>query len=320
VIGIPVNDLTCLGSITELVADLAAKKEPWLLELAAAHETTSSLATWIRSLPQRDDDGTPEDGPKVDDCDPPQRVRIPAEDPNCVERAALFLATAEVIDPNPVRQLATIDTPIGLHTFPVESGAPVILDPRVPHDCAHIALSLAKDGPVTVDTREAIEWTARLAEAGAAPQRNGPGRVRRARNAVLELVDRGVAPVDGVTTETIGWMLAMAEHVARQYGSRALSVVRTTASAIAELADEAITRARPTPRNFALEGRWHALRGPGVAVRPRTNRRARGSRRGDARSEVEARSARHRCRPDRSRRGRAEHEGLSLGHATPTKH
>jgi hypothetical protein len=79
--------------------------------------------------------------------------------------------------------------------------------------------------------------------------------VRRARNAVLDLVDHGVAPADDAATDSIGWMLALAEHVARTYGARALAVVRTTANAIAELADNAIARARrhADTRNFALE-------------------------------------------------------------------
>src|SRR5204863_6994110 len=54
---------------------------------------------------------------------------LPSEQPNCVERAALYLALAEMIDGEPVRRLATVNTPNGLHTFPTEDGAPVILDP-----------------------------------------------------------------------------------------------------------------------------------------------------------------------------------------------
>ena len=249
-IGLPFNDLQCLGSITEVVAELVANEDPVLVELAETHGTTEKLAQWIRTLPQRDDDGKRGDGPKVDACEPPQRLRIPAPDPNCVERAALFVGVAELIDPEPVRQLATLETPIGLHTFPVENGAPVILDPRIPRNCAQIGLELAKPGPVTVDARDAIEWTAQLAEAGAALHRNGPTRVRKARNAITRLVDDGVAPADAATTDSIAWLLAMAEQVAKRYGARALAIVRTTAQAIAGLADEAISRAQ---RNLALE-------------------------------------------------------------------
>lgn len=247
-IGLPFNDLTCLGSITEVAAELVTNRDVVITEIAEKHATTESLAAWIRGLPQRDDDGDKDDGPKVDECKPPQRLRLPAPDPNCVERAALYLAVAELIDPAPVRQLATLDTPVGLHTFPVENGAPVILDPRVTRNALEGGLYL--HGPLEIDPRDAIEWTAKLAEAGAASVRNGPSRVRRARNAIMELVDDGVAPASPEIVEVIGWMLALAEKVARRYGSRAMSIVRTTAQAVADLADEALARGQ---RNLSLE-------------------------------------------------------------------
>jgi len=250
VIGLPFNDYRCLGSITELVAELVGNGDPVLTELATKHATTEGLANWIRDLPQRDDDGAPGDGPKVKSCDPPQRLRLPAPDPNCVERAALYLGVAELIDPKPARQLATLDTPVGMHTFPIEHGVPVILDPRVPASCLDCGLAAAHEEPVAVEARDAIEWTAQLAEAGAAPMRNGPNRVRRARNAIVRLVDEGVAPADAGTTEAIAWMLALAERVARKYGPRALAIVRTTAQAVAQLADDALARVQ---RNVALD-------------------------------------------------------------------
>jgi len=242
VIGIPFNDLACLGSITEVVAELVTNQDTVIAEIAAKHSTTEGLAAWIRSLPQRDDDGEKGDGPKVDECKPPQRLRLPAEDPNCVERAALYLAVGEMIDPRPNRQLATLDTPIGLHTFPVENGVPIILDPRVPQSCLECGVAAAQDGPVTIEARDAIEWTAQLAEAGAANVRNGPSRVRRARNAMMQLVDDGTPPASAEVVETIAWLLALAEKVAHRYGPRALRIVRTTAQAIADLADEASAR------------------------------------------------------------------------------
>jgi hypothetical protein len=250
VIGLPFNDLRCLGSITEVVAEMVTNRDEVIAEIARKHPTTEGLATWIRSLPQRDDDGEADDGPKVKACKPIQRLRLPAEDPNCVERAALYIAVAELIDPHPVRQLATLDTELGLHTFPVENGAPVILDPRVPRNCLDCGVAALKSGPVTIEARDAIEWTAQLAEAGAANVRNGPSRVRRARNAVMELVEHGAAPASPEVIETIGWMLALAEKMARRYGARAISIVRTTAQAIADLADEALARSQ---RNLSLE-------------------------------------------------------------------
>ena len=249
-IGLPFNDRRCLGQITEVIAELVDHRDELLVQLANEHKTTDALVAAIRALPQRDDVGEEADGPKADACEPPQRLRIPAPDPNCVERAAWYIAEAELIDPGPTRQLATLDTPIGLHTFPVENGAPVILDPRVQRNGLDLGLARARPGPVAVEPREAIEWTAQLAEAGAAPYRNGPSRLRNARDAIRALVDHGVAPADADTVDAIAWLLMLAERVARKYGRRVVAMVRTTAQAIADLADEALTRAT---RNIALE-------------------------------------------------------------------
>lgn len=150
-----------------------------------------------------------------------------------------------------MRQLATLDTKIGLHTFPVENGAPVILDPRLPRNGLDCGMAAIAAGPAVVETRDAIEWTAQLAEAGAANVRNGPSRVRKARNAVVELVEHGTPPASPEVVEAIGWMFALAEKVARKYGTRAMNIVRTTAQAIADIADEALARAQT--RNLSLE-------------------------------------------------------------------
>ncbi|MBX3156803.1 MAG: hypothetical protein KF773_12425 [Deltaproteobacteria bacterium] len=254
-IGVPFNDLGCLGSITQTIAGLVRDREPAIVEIADKHASTESLAAWIRTLPQRDDTGDPQDGPKVVECDPEQRLRIPAADPNCVERSALYLAAAELIEPGPVRQLATLDTAIGLHTFPLESGAPIVLDPRVPRNGLRYGVTMAALGPVVVDARDAIEWSAQLAEdgAGAAPLRNGPSRVRVARNAVMRLVDEGAVPASS-EVDAMGWMFALAEQAARRYGARALTMVRTTARAIADVLDEVLAR---TQRNLTLNERDH---------------------------------------------------------------
>lgn len=249
-IGLPFNDLRCLGSITEVVAELVEHRDEVLLQLAEEYPTTDALAGYIRTLPQRDDDGERGDGPKVDDCAPPQRLRIPAPDPNCVERAALYIGVAELIDPHAVRQLATLDTPIGLHTFPIENGAPVILDPRVPRNCLDCGVMFLSQAPVAIAPRDAVEWTTQLAEVGAAHFRNGPSLVRRARDVMMRLVDEGVAPADDWEVEAVAWLLALAEGVSRKYGKRALAVVRSTAQAIADLADDALARTQQQ-RNIA---------------------------------------------------------------------
>lgn len=249
-IGLPLNDAQCLGTISELIAELVSNRDAVLVQLAAQHPTTDSFQGWLRNLPQRDDLGQPEDGPKVEACCPPQRLRIAPADPNCVERAALYLGVAELIDPHPVRQLATMNTPLGLHTFPVEGGAPVILDPRVSRNALGCGVALLAEGPVAIAPRTAIEWTTELAEVGAIAVRNGPSRVHVARNAIYRLVDRGIPPADEREVDVIGWLLSVAERVAHQYGPRALAIVRSTAQAIANLADEAIARAS---RNVSLE-------------------------------------------------------------------
>lgn len=256
-IGVPFNDHACLGAVTQTIADMVSQRDEVIAEIASRHPTTESLAEWIRSLPQRDDTGDKHDGPKVEACSPPQRLRIAPENPNCFERSATYVAIAELIDPTPVRQLATLDTPIGPHTFPVENGAPVILDPRVPRNALVDGLALLSQQPIEIEVHDAIEWTARLAEAGAAPYRNGPSRMRRARNALVRLVDQGAAP-DKREIDLMGWMLALAERTAEQIGQRALAIVRTTALAVADLVDQVIARravdaVAPKPRNLAIE-------------------------------------------------------------------
>jgi hypothetical protein len=270
VIGLPFdnNDLTCLGAITEVVAGLVARRDPLLAELAAKHPTTEALAAWIRSLPQRDDDGVPSDGPKVEACEPMQRLRIPAPDPNCVERAALYLGVAELLDPWPVRQLATLDLDWGRHTFPIESGAPIVLDPRVTSEALAYGLAQrnqlppagasgpspsprpADRGPFAIEVTEALEYTAQLAEAGARQVRNGPSRARFARNAIRSFVESGTPPSDERTVDAMGWFFATAEQVARAYGARALAIVRTSAQAIADLIDDVLARQQ---RNLSFE-------------------------------------------------------------------
>lgn len=256
-IGEPFNDAQCMGAITQVAAELVATRDPVILELARQHPTTESLAAWIRSLPQRDDMGSPSDGPKVHACVPSQRLRLPAPDPNCVERAALYVAVAEHLDPRPMRQLATLDTPIGLHTFPLEDGEPVILDPRVHRNGLAYGVAMQAPGPIAISVHDAITWTTQLAEIGAPDYRNGPSRVAEARQALDKLVNEGQAPATAREVDGIAWLLSLAEQVARRYGPRALQVIRSTAQAIAEMADEAILRSK---RNASLQVGGYTLR------------------------------------------------------------
>lgn len=242
-IGIPLNDFDCLAPISEIVADLVARRPAWLVDLAAQYPTREGIDEYIRGLPQRDDDGDPDDGPRVDECIPPQRLQIPSPHPNCVERTALRLVLTEVIDPRPVYQMATIDTPIGKHTFPVENGAPIILDPRLPPNCLDCPTAALVGKKVPIDPRAALAWTAQLAEQGAAEVRNGV-RLRNVEDLLLGMIDDGDGgrEIDADAAEEIAWLLATAEKIAERYGVLGKQIVRATADALRDVAEDNIAR------------------------------------------------------------------------------
>lgn len=259
-ITIPLNDRECLGAITEEMATRVLERDPAIVEIAMAHEDTSALAAWIRGLPQRDDTGLPCDGPKVEACEPAQRLRVPAEDPNCVERAALYIAAAELIDPVPVRKLATANTPDGLHTYPVEEGAPVVLDPTVSRNALAAGLFRATrprngQGVLTMTPAELVDWMADIAAEPAERFAQGQERVRNGRQAMrLVLVGR---PLCIAEIRDVAFVLALANREARLWGPSGPRMVTTAAHAIGKLDQDAATRwqARtvegqpPAPRN-----------------------------------------------------------------------
>jgi hypothetical protein len=81
-----------------------------------------AVIRWIQSRPQTDDDGR--EKVRVITCDVPQRVRLFADDPNCVERATdamILLDALELLgsEPKVKRALATVDKPLR-HTGLVE--------------------------------------------------------------------------------------------------------------------------------------------------------------------------------------------------------
>ena len=240
-IGLPFNDHQCLGAITQILATMVEERDPVLLELAAQYPTTSALIDYIRSLPQRDDLGDPADGPRVHACTPPQRVRIGALDPNCVERAALLVAVEEINHPEHTRQLATVDTPIGMHTFPLVDGRPIVLDPRVTNECLECGLAINTPGPVAVEPRNAVAWTIDMASQGAPQLRNGPSALYLGKNAIRRLLDEGAIPALR-DIDAMGLLFAIAERAAQRYGTRAVSIVRTAARALADILDAVLER------------------------------------------------------------------------------
>jgi hypothetical protein len=240
-IGLPFNDHQCLGAITQILATMVDDNDPVLLELAAQYPTTRQLTDYIRSLPQRDDLGDPSDGPRVHACTPPQRVRIGAPDPNCVERAALFLAVEEINRPQHTRQLATVDTPIGMHTFPLVDGKPIVLDPRVTRECLDCGLAISTPGPVAVEPRNAVAWLIDMAAQDAGQLRNGPSALYLGKNGIRRLLEDGAVPAPR-EIDAMGFLFALAERAAHRYGTRAVGIVRTAARALADVLDAVLAR------------------------------------------------------------------------------
>jgi hypothetical protein len=269
VIAEPLNDSECLGKLTRVA--LAATERDDVRQLAARFATTAALAAWIRSLPQRQDDGDPSDGPRVP-CDVTQRARVLPGTPNCVERSITFLAAAEVIDPDGVRQLATIETGSGRHTFPVENGHPVLLDPAMPRNALRAGLFMMS-APAAIpdeppDPRELLPWVADLA-ADQADDERGRARVRRARDAFDRLLAR--QPLTQADHAAIAYALDRADEAAPMFGDVGMFGVQLARKALqrsgvrcgckpsADVQAPGSPGASgassgPTPRNFSVGG------------------------------------------------------------------
>ncbi|TMQ13375.1 MAG: hypothetical protein E6J90_26735 [Deltaproteobacteria bacterium] len=284
-IGLPfgTNDTTCLTAASEQAAELVERRDPLLVDYAQQFRTTQEAYEHIRSLPQRDDEGAPDDGPKLEACEPVQRLRVPAPNPNCFERAILGQILGELLDPHPVRQLATLEFPWGRHTILLENGYPIVLDPRVsPEEIENgVATGLASNVPeqlepapvvadepdtqrptkrakkrnrVAIDVHDALEYTTRLGEEATRDQRNGPHRAWLARNAIRSLLETRTPPTDAHTADALHWFFKHAEDIARLYGRRALTIVQTTAAAIWDLIDDVLAQQeKHEPRNFSFE-------------------------------------------------------------------
>lgn len=269
-IAIPHNDRACLDAITCEVLDRVESEDPRLVAVAEKHGSPEALARWIRSLPQRDDTGLASDGPRVEACWPPQRLRIPTEDPNCVERAALYIGAAELLEPEPVRRLATVDTVRGPHTFPTEDGEPVILDPRQSRNALRGCLfqaDRARNGgvPLELTPSEAIEWAVELASE---PARRFVGGVRRVQNADRSLrallVGRPICLADA---KDVAFLLALAAREAELFGPLGSRIVQATILATDEIDRQAGGRwmdqlAKTRPRNIP------ELRIGGLRIKP----------------------------------------------------
>jgi hypothetical protein len=235
-----------------------AHEDAALRELASKYRTIPEVIAYIRSLPQRDDSGNPEDGPRLYQCDPDQRLRAgttllgtpddPAgrPNPNCFERALLFVQLCELIAPENTYQLATVQTKAGLHTFPLVNGKAIVLDPDVTQECLDCGLALSSKGPVGIEPRNAIAWVVNMAgeamdTSGHQLLRNGPSQLYLGKNALRRLVDDGDVPQPR-EIDALGFLFALAERAAHRYGARAVGIVSTVTRAISDILDTVIDR------------------------------------------------------------------------------
>ncbi len=132
----PLNDAGCLTAATGVARQLAAS--PAAVKLARELTTLGNAVRWLRSLPQRNDDGRGAGGPggnAVCYCNVPQRARGFALDPNCFERSIAFQALAAHLQPDmPVRLASIFVGGNPVHTLPYVPSprgewVPVTLDP-----------------------------------------------------------------------------------------------------------------------------------------------------------------------------------------------
>jgi hypothetical protein len=216
----PLNDGDCLGLALAQVPAAMARTD--VRELAARLGSVAEVVRYLRRLPQLDDTGGPGEGPRIA-CDVPQRVRVPAPDPNCLERSLFFLALAELLDPPPWRTLTTIDVTSARgrerHTFPVENDTPVCLDPVVPRAALTAGLSLIRNARgergALFTPIGSLQWVVGLV--GDVAQRAG-GMVAARHHRALRDVQRiaqGLAPLEPAA---IAWALDVAFPAALTFG------------------------------------------------------------------------------------------------------
>jgi len=250
VIGTPLNDLACLSKFTDVARGALEREE--LHDLASRfleagdYDTDAALdlaRSWLRDKPQENDTGHgPE--PRVNCGTVQQRVDYLGREPNCVERTIAYTAIAELIDPSTTRQMATIGTPGGLHTFPVEEGRyPVVLDPKVTRNGLRAGIWSLRNGNGNASAGftpdEIVSWALYLAEGQAAPVRNGPTRLASAERALERLWDNkplaeGECSVRNSIAD-IAWTFALAEQAARAAGGHGIDAMRIGSMAVQRL-------------------------------------------------------------------------------------
>ncbi|MCC6997110.1 MAG: hypothetical protein IT370_21025, partial [Deltaproteobacteria bacterium] len=144
---------------------------------------------------------------------------------------------------------ATIATSRGRHTFPVENGEPVVLDPIMTRNALSAGLYLIRQGEADAqpqlaeaDPSDLLPWIAEVAEepAEARDGRAGVERVRRARKAFRAVLAGRPAKAEGM--RDVLYTLDRAEEAAPLFGQIARSAIRVARAALKSLA------ARPAGR------------------------------------------------------------------------
>jgi hypothetical protein len=149
------------------------------------------------------------------------------------------------VEPEPVRQLATIETAAGPHTFPTEDGEPVILDPGQSRNALRGCLfqaSQARNGdvPVELTPAEMVDWLFELAAEPARRFAGGIGRVCNAHRALRALL--GGRPLRIADVRDVGFLLALAARESMLFGHPGPRIVQMTALAADEIDRLAVQR------------------------------------------------------------------------------
>ncbi len=97
-IGTPHNDHECLGAVTDEVIERVSARDPALATLAERFDDTDKLAAWFRSLPQRDDEGQPCDGPRSRPAGRRSDSGSTRPIPTASSARARWMGAAELID------------------------------------------------------------------------------------------------------------------------------------------------------------------------------------------------------------------------------
>ena len=227
------NDRGCLSKLHQKVEWLT--EQPAVIEFANEFETTDEIAAFIRSRPLQLDHGDPADGPRID-CIPSQRLRVMPDTYNCFEATGYYLAFAEIIDPSTPRTSCTIRVQNGYHTFPVENGEPVILDPdSPPRNAMHAGVYQCerRNGlrPGIVESGDAHRWVISVARNAA----HTPCERRTVRNAVDSLNRAVIHGEPLADLQAVAETLALAESEAGLWGDEGREATRHVARSLRNL-------------------------------------------------------------------------------------